>query len=417
MYEPIEFVNGSAPALNAANLAHMQSQASEAVAQIAVDSRFVRVDRNPFVIVAGDSISSYDASYTTAWSRLGPNFAGDVVEDWRVFATGGADMEELADQYLETILALDPAPGYGVIALGTNDIGDEDPLSVIRDRLDVWLDAFESRGIMPILWAPPPRGASDTALNTATAAWASYIRGIGRARGWEVLDAHRILAISPEGTLDPALEQGDGIHPNYAGHLTLGRAFAEVLHRVMTRPLHRLIENQQDPAKSAGFGLFLEDSNSDGRANGVNASGSPTPSLVAADFGNAQRFSAASGTTPSGTLYWDTTGLTAGHTYDLSYVLEGDLHNLIWAVEITARSASASVAANIAPANRHDQTTGLRLLTPSDRLRFNLPRFVLPAGADRIRAVMGVSGGEAEADSYVQVSQWTVTDLTDLGLA
>jgi len=423
---PVRSSAGTTVALPAVSSVSVNGQAQTGAVEIEVPPVAVR---SSVVATIGDSITAQNASYTESYAKLGPSMAGANVSHFRVYAVGGYVLQDLHDNLLPQVLAMDPLPISCLIAGGTNDSSTPAQLAA---TLETITDPLVAAGITPILWCPPPRSnvAGNVTQAAAVAAWCAYVRRLGVAKGWPVLDAQALLAGS-DGYLAaeyiPAQQgtPGDGIHPNMSGHVVLARAYAAILKELIPAQPSALLQSPIDPDISAGVGLFLNDSNSDGYADGTIHSGTlGAPSIVpGAAVGNWQRTSIAAGGGVGGSITIDVAGLTAGHTYLIGFALQASLDGpgagTVGGVTMTWRSAAGN---NGTPAPDPDNIepghTGrsLCMVTEADGPMYFHFVATAPSATTGLRAQLGFTGTAAVAAGYVQISQYTVRDLTALGI-
>lgn len=418
-----EVAQGVSDVANVVNTGRLSEQALNATvgAEVAVQTPGIVVgtpNAAPHTFAAiGDSITAYEPTLTAGYAMLGPAMAGDVLHDWARFATGGFTLQQINDTHLPS--ALNWGAKYILVAGGTNDVTQStfDP-AVAGALLASMCERIVAAGRVPILWAPPPR----ITRRAETMKLVTVARELASRNGWEILDAWRLLLDPATGELNTAYDSGDGLHPNRAGHVVLARELAVILRRLMPGPTRGWLDSAlYDPALNAATGL-MPDSNSDGRSNGfVAAYGTVGTSTVpGAPRGAWQAVTVASGVTTDGAIVADVAGAIPGHTYEIRYVAEANLaaagptfllgSNLSW------RSATANIEAISTP--QKPQLGNLGGLTSADRLYYKT-RSVCPPGADRVRHSLftGTPTVAPAVDAYLRVAQFSVRDLTALGLA
>lgn len=377
--------------------------------------------RSAVLATVGDSISAAAGSSLTAFSRLGPALAGDHLRYWDVRAVGGATLTDI-NGYIDEVLAYTPTPTAIGYMGGTNDMNGTLAAAIAAHQIGI--GKILAAGAVPILWAPPPRGSGNDTANATTAQFASYIRALGLQHGWEVLDAHQLLADPATGNLRSIYDDAptpntvdDGIHPNYAGHLILARAYAAIIRRVFPAVIRPQLANKWDSALTASMGLFLTDTNADGFADGTTSvSASGTAEVVTgAPVGNWQRKKIASGGTSGGSIRIETTGITPGNVYEFAYVARANLvmaDSTTGAVTSFWRSESTQIAGVDPGGGVHG--AAVRGLSPDDLvwIRFTA---TAPALTTRVRTDIAMTG-TASADGYFDVGMFAIRDLTALGL-
>jgi lysophospholipase L1-like esterase len=377
---------------------------------------YVRRTGAPKVAAVGDSIVAFETNYSTAFSQLGPLMAGDRLQWFTSSGVGGYTLAQIESILLPPVLADVKGPYTAVlIGGGTNNMG-TGSITTAAASLTSILATLTADNITPILWTPPPRAlAAGGTYNADTAAFASYVREIGNANGWQVLDAHRLLADATTGVLAAAYDSGDGIHPNYAGHLVLARAFAAIIRTIYPVALPTGLYSPLGPEKTATTGLFAVDTNADGKADGVGSYGSPVCTVVAgAPVGKWQRSAFSTGVAPSGAIRVDVTGITPGNVYEVSYLFEAVSGvDALRGTTYSWRSSSAQIATF---GGNGRCSIGVRALEASDRLYVRY-RETAPVGSDRIRMDLYCGAPAPAANGYVQMAQWAIRDLTALGIA
>lgn len=382
----------------------------------------IAAGRSPILATVGDSISAAAGASLSSFSRLGPALAGDHLRYWDVRAVGGATLTDM-HTYIDEVLAYTPKPTVIAYMGGTNDANGTYAAAVTAHQIGI--AKILAAGAIPILWAPPPRGAGNDAANGITARFASYIRALGLQHGWEVLDAHQLLADPTTGNLRSIYDDAptpntvdDGIHPNYAGHLILARAYAAIIRRVFPAVIRPQLASKWDSALTASMGLFLTDTNSDGFADGTTSvSAAGTAEVVTgAPVGNWQRKKITAGNASGGSIRIETTGIVAGNIYEFCYAARASLvmaDGTTGAVAQFWRSESAQIAGVDPGGGTHG--AALRGLTTDDIVWIRYTA-VAPAGATRVRTDISMTG-TASADGYIDVSMFTIRDLTVLGLS
>ena len=379
----------------------------------------IRVPRRGMAFL-GDSITAYNSSIGNSWHRLLCFLTGQSLRHVGFFATGGFTLAQIQATHLPQVLALDPLPGAVVIAGGTNDVGSGAfDFAASRATHQAITTSLLNAGIMPVFWTVPPRDDSATA-NGAVGRWNAYIREYAARLGVPVVDAWSALVNPTTGLYQAALKLDD-IHPNALGHVAIAQRMAAdsgFTGRFSDgRPI--LTGAVVDGANLVpnGYGLFVTDSNSDGRSDGWSSFGSgPTYSIVTGDSsirGNWQRASFAGASTAGGGLQYDVTGVVPGRTYLMAARLRATLDPAAdCQVNLSGgwRDASAAITGSTT------LTTGALLRTSGELSGVVYGVGVAPVGADRLRisAQAQRNGGATAAVSF-DIAQVTVTDLTDSG--
>lgn len=362
------------------------------------------------IAVVGDSISSYETTTGRAWHKQLGHLSQQKIL-WRGFsAAGGYTLEQIETLLLPTILAIDPRPQICIIAGGTNNVGaggySETTTRATHGRIRA---ALEAVGIIPGLWALPPRDDSTT-INGHVDRWNAWIYRLALQYGYPLIDAHAALVNPATGLYQTAL-QLDTIHPNSVGHLAIAQkvladdAFSE--HVADFNP--DFATSAIDTANVALPGLFVGDANADGLADGWSGFGTYTKSLVAAPYGNWQRISLLSGVASGGGAWRQDFAVTAGRRYAFAAKAHVDLDpavpNLRFVISLEWRTAGGSVSFDWFL----DGAPLLNTYVASYR------ELVAPATATLVRITGILQTGTPTRDIYGEASQVTVRDVTSIG--
>jgi lysophospholipase L1-like esterase len=292
----------------------------------ALDNRYhsaqIRPGRNT-IAALGDSI--------TWWGNLlgyGPSIGQNYLQQLQVmthqriryagadFAISGSNLNSALTVQLPQVVAMNPLPGACVVASASNDldqVSSPNPnFTAMKTTLKSIVAGLLNAGIAPILWCVPPNnfGGSPSTYQANIHQWNSWIRRYASLNGFAVIDAHTACA-AIDGTYISGLGQSDLIHPTGAGQRAIAQqAISDgvadmfppnsLVHTArQTNDLSNLFNNG-----TINLGLFTTDTNSDGVADGLTASGAGTFSLVtplASDnlYGKWQQMTASTGQTPS----------------------------------------------------------------------------------------------------------------------
>lgn len=268
------------------------------------------------VVVLGDSITLGGETHSGTADTISNSWAGWAgwVSGQRFHVVKNAGVSgDRSDQALARfdtdVAAFNPT--LVTILLGTNDINQGVDLEDFYANMATILGATFAIGALPVLITIPPRSDPST-----------YGADIVAANIWLRQTAERVNVplIDFFGTLvDPANGQflsgynQDGTHPNVDARIVLGQLVADELDPFLGPSLAPLPQYNGDPHNLVTNGLFLTDSNADGRADpwATTGAGSQTQTLDAAPVGNWQNWNVSSGST-TGLSRNITSGVAAG---------------------------------------------------------------------------------------------------------
>lgn len=214
------------------------------------------------------------------------------------YAVSGATLASMQATQLPHILSMNPLPGACVIAGATNDMqGISWSFSTSAGLLKSMVTDLLAVGIVPILWCPPPNNhdwagnPSVATIHNRTYKWNTWIRRYAAANGFAVIDAHTALAQLNGDFIPGTLTGGtDLIHPTGYGHrLIAEQALADGLADIF--PPNSLVNTSRNTDDLTNMlnngtinqGLFTVDTNADGVADGLSASGAGTYALSLVD--------------------------------------------------------------------------------------------------------------------------------------
>lgn len=263
----------------------------------------IRPQRNTIAVV-GDSISALGSEgWYQPW--LGHTWVNQlqVLSHQRIrygggnFSIAGTNISNQQTVQFPQILAMNPLPGACVLAVGTNDIQAATfDLNATATAVKAMVAALLAVGVAPILWCPPPNNhvggvgfATVAQIHSRTYAWNIWVRRYAAENGFALVDAFTALAQSDGTAKTGTINASDLIHPTGKGARFIARQAIEdgladifqpnslVNTARTTDDLSNMLNNG-----TTNLGLFTTDSNADGVADGLGASGSGyTCSLVA----------------------------------------------------------------------------------------------------------------------------------------
>lgn len=191
---------------------------------------------------------------------------------------------ERSDQMLARIQTdvVSRKPKYCSILAGTNDIGQDIPLTTIMANIESMMTILLANHITPILCTIPPRD-NDTAtrrlnldlLNT-------YVRELAFKNGLHLLDFYSVLVDPSNGNYKSGYT-GDNIHPGITAVKAMSQYVVDTLVPKLNVCDVPLPKWNDSPINIINKGLFVVDTNADGIADGWDApygSGTFTKALV-----------------------------------------------------------------------------------------------------------------------------------------
>lgn len=280
------------------------------------DARFAPVALTSRTIVLGDSI---DAA-TVGW------FPYYAVQSKRIRMVRNAGVGgERTDQMLARIQADVLAYNPDIVILGgsTNDQGQGIAPATTKANIRAMVQAVFSIGALPILRTTPPVDVAGTgAFSTISTrrdgvmAHNTWIREYASSLGLDVLDIYQSVVDPATGGYAAGITS-DGIHPTEVGYKAIADYLLGLPIPAAFKGGFPLARTVTDPSNLLPNGVFVGDSDANGRANSwLSSGGTPTWSLTAGGTGvtgNWQRITTS--TSASGGILQDlTTGFTAGDT-------------------------------------------------------------------------------------------------------
>ena len=113
-------------------------------------------------------------------------------------------------------------PAFMLILYGVNDLIASAEAASVLDALGQMLDICEANQVVPVLATYPQPIGNHLGFAERTLLLNEGIRQLAQTRGIFCVDLEREFAA------DPALYEGDGLHPNEAGTVILTLAFADL---------------------------------------------------------------------------------------------------------------------------------------------------------------------------------------------
>jgi lysophospholipase L1-like esterase len=253
-------------------------------------------------------ISGSSGSLAVSWPMFAAWYAGGKIRHVRNLAISG----EAAGQGLARFDADVPqwAPDVVHLGYGVNDSSQGGGTIAYQNNIRALVAKVRGIGAMPVLETITPVTGAGPQQRTYIATWNQWLQRYAMAEGIPIVDFASLLIDPATGNLGTQAASGDGTHPGTAGYALMGQHYAAVIGPLLKpRPLSTAKSNT-DPTNLIANGMFLLDTNADGRADswtvyGSPSVGTPTYSIVAdaaVPGGKMQRI-AVSGTTGSASLF------------------------------------------------------------------------------------------------------------------
>ncbi|MGN7968157.1 SGNH/GDSL hydrolase family protein [Microbacterium sp. 22296] len=371
--------------------------------------------------ILSDSISTYDQATSTTkvtrnWHGLLSVAKGRRVLRSGVYGTGGFTLEQIRDTHLPQLLAATDRPSAVAICGGTNNMSNDASMASGYAALTEMIDTLRANLIRPILWLAPPRG--DAALGNVLK-WNARVAFLARKLGLQVVDAYTPLASLTTGGIANAstdYQAGDTVHPSAVGHAKIAAYNASLpgwLERFNDAPVQLAYPADASTMMANNEGLFLSDSGHSGYGNGWVqwGTGVSSKSIVTDASGvRWQRMTKLAGLAGQGGLQYNiSTGFTPGDLIEIVGRLNVATVEAIYSFGVTAYSGSTLIASGTGgPA-------GMQGLVYADGVV--RARLVVPAGATIVRGELQFNSFTPTADTYVEMAQIAVRNLTALGLS
>ena len=180
-------------------------------------------NRNPgnndlnVVVAFGDSITRGSECACEPYPRRLAALVGKSVLNTGVSASRAIEnvsrTQEAIDKY---------HPAFMLILYGVNDLIASAEAASVLDALGQMLDICEANQVVPVLATYPQPIGNHLGFAERTLLLNEGIRQLAQARGIFCVDLEREFAA------DPALYEGDGLHPTEAGTVILTLAFADL---------------------------------------------------------------------------------------------------------------------------------------------------------------------------------------------
>ncbi len=164
-----------------------------------------------------------------SWSQLAIMGSGGNLVYFRNWAEHGAKSKAIVDNFVNVTLVQKELPKILVVHMGSNDVsslgaGAFDEVVSQYKRLRVFCK--EPRIELIPCTIIPNSSLDPVQLETRNRINA-WLRGFARQYDFRLIDLHSSI-VGPDGTIDANLS-GDGVHPNSAGHMAMGRVAAKAL--------------------------------------------------------------------------------------------------------------------------------------------------------------------------------------------
>lgn len=371
--------------------------------------------------ILSDSISTYDQAASTTkvtrnWHGLLSVAEGRRIVRSGVFGTGGYTVEQIRDVHLPQLLASADRPAAVAICGGTNNMSTDAGMASGYAALIDIIGTLQANLIRPILWLAPPR--ADSALGNVLK-WNARVAFLARKLGLQVVDAYTPLASITTGGIANAAtdyQSGDSVHPSAVGHAKIAAYNAALpgwLDRFREAAVQLAYPADASTMMANNEGLFLSDSGHAGYGNGWVqwGTGVSSKSIVTDAAGvRWQRMSKSAGFAGQGGLQYNiTSGFAAGDLVEIVARMNVGTVEALYSFGVTAYNGSTLLGSGTGgPA-------GMQGLAFQDGVV--RARLVIPSGATTVRGEFQFNNSTPVADTYVEVAQVAIRNLTALGVS
>lgn len=193
--------------------------------------KYYRYNQSNYCVLIGDSLT---ANGLLTFGYYGVH-AQQITDTLSVEFKGvpGETLVQIQTRFATDVVAL--SPKTCLIFGGVNDItgAGADPNATMQTAVTTMVASAQGAGIAPMLATVIP-AATSAGWTASMTTWANtfntWIRAYAVTNNFPLLDARTVLEDPANpGTLLSAYDSGDGKHPNYAGQLALGNAFALIV--------------------------------------------------------------------------------------------------------------------------------------------------------------------------------------------
>lgn len=364
--------------------------------------------------VIGDSIAAASTNGNQgrqgyAWHSRLPMILGQRTRRVAVFATAGYTLEQIRDNHLPQVLAMNPRPDMCVIAGGTNNVSTPGPQWTAL--LDI-IASLKAAGIRPVLWVIPPRADAIAAV----AAWNAKVRALAVVNRYQVVDAYSPMIDPATGSYISGYESDSpAIHPTRRSHYRIAAYNAPAWAAPQGSPAPYLTAGAGDLTNliDSNRGLFLTDNDSNGLSDGWSVGAAGTGSYtrnVDADGYTWQRIVKTSGGARS-VFRLVTSGFSAGDRLALSSLFESSSVDIAATVQALPRTSGVVNA---------DETTWVQacvsVLGGIVTSQVIYGENIVPAGTTDYQVVIQVDSDAVAGSSYIGVARLGLFNLTTMGL-
>lgn len=350
------------------------------------------------VITMGDSITQYgSASGWMLYVEMTSNRRVRVVKD---AAVAGETVDQMIARFSKDVTPYaDQADELWIMA-GTNNAGLSESNSVFAPKISALIDLGIATGLRVRVFNIPPRDNVIAVANTMR----ECISAVAMQKGVNCYDPWQGVINPATGGFNAA-DTVDGVHPSAAGHTKAGQAVVAALAIPTTHAIALPVQNAANGGMISNP-LFVTDSNADGLADGLTASGGGATTLVASTFGNKQRLAASAATGP---MYIQTSVLTVvpGNVYSVKGKLTTSGTDYGWYLRIRWQTTGSLDTNNLYPWTGQANASGefeFRVTAPADATKLAIQWSLLKQAA------------KANYTATLEIEQFQIVDLTAIGL-
>jgi len=159
------------------------------------------------------------------------------------------------------------------VLLGTNDAAQDVPIATYAANMTQVIATLRAANIAPVIGTVPPRSDKSSLVSQ----YNMWLRAFAAKKAVPLVELHGVLVNAATGGYLTALDGGDGVHPNLAGHVAIAEAIIAAVAPLIPPAAPILATANVEGANLFANALFLTDANTDGIADGWGTTGTASP--------------------------------------------------------------------------------------------------------------------------------------------